>query len=84
MALFFFRDQLWTNDGAYRSPLPGYEFPSDLEDYPEYGQGWMNELGVRIDMEHRLIPKMPLRSALKKPRTPEQDFAQAEHATVGS
>ncbi len=26
----------------------------------------MNEDGVRIDMQHRLIPKQPLRSALKR------------------
>ncbi|KAH9943546.1 hypothetical protein B0H21DRAFT_748879 [Amylocystis lapponica] len=51
-------DQLWTNDGRYKSP----------EDYPEFNDGWMNEEGVRIDMEHRLIPKPPLRSALKRPK----------------
>jgi hypothetical protein len=28
----------------------------------------MNEEGVRIDMAHRLIPKAPLRSALKQNR----------------
>ena len=28
----------------------------------------MNEEGVRIDMAHRLVPKQPLRSALKRPR----------------
>lgn len=27
----------------------------------------MNEEGIRIDMEHRLIPRRPLRSALKRP-----------------
>ncbi|KAE9407581.1 hypothetical protein BT96DRAFT_755799, partial [Gymnopus androsaceus JB14] len=58
-------DQLWTNGGAFRSPPEGREYPSDLNEYPEYGQGWMNEEGVRIDMAHRLIPKPPLRSALK-------------------
>lgn len=66
--LFFYlicRDQLWTNDGAYRPPRTGEEFPPDLADYPEYGEGWMNEECVRIDMEHRLVPKPPLRSALK-------------------
>lgn len=26
----------------------------------------MNEEGVRIDMQHRLVPKAPLRSALKR------------------
>ncbi len=41
------------------------EYPLDLEDYPEHGEGWMNEHGVRIDMNHRLVPKVPLRSALK-------------------
>ncbi|KAJ7312248.1 hypothetical protein DFH08DRAFT_791475 [Mycena albidolilacea] len=59
-------DQLWTNDGAYKAAPPGQEFPPDLRDYPSYGSGWMNEEGVRIDMGHRLIPKTPLRSALKQ------------------
>ncbi|KAJ7166548.1 hypothetical protein C8R43DRAFT_986310 [Mycena crocata] len=59
-------DQLWTNDGAYKPPPAGQEFPPDLRDYPVYGSGWMNEEGVRIDMGHRLIPKAPLRSALKQ------------------
>ena len=36
--------------------------------YPEPNTGWMNEEGVRIDMQHRLVPKAPLRSALKRPR----------------
>ncbi|KAF7297123.1 hypothetical protein MIND_00945200 [Mycena indigotica] len=63
-------DQLWTNDGAYKPVPKGFEFPNDLRDYPEYGTGWMNEDGVRIDMGHRLIPKVPLRSALKQPRGP--------------
>ena len=62
------RDQLWTNGGAFRSPPEGREYPPDLNEYPEYGQGWMNEEGVRIDMAHRLIPKPPLRSALKVKR----------------
>ncbi|KAJ7258394.1 hypothetical protein B0H12DRAFT_1014929 [Mycena haematopus] len=61
-------DQLWTNDGAYKPAPPGQEFPPDLRDYPPYGNGWMNEEGVRIDMGHRHIPKVPLRSALKQPR----------------
>jgi hypothetical protein len=48
-------------------PAPaGQEYPQDLDDYPEYGEGWMNEKGVRIDMGHRLIPKTPLRPALKQ------------------
>jgi hypothetical protein len=25
-----FRDQLWTNDGRYKSPEPGTEYPSEL------------------------------------------------------
>ncbi|KAG6853413.1 hypothetical protein C0991_004581 [Blastosporella zonata] len=63
-------DQLWTNDGAYK-PLPqGHQYPPDLDGYPEHGEGWMNEQGVRIDMGHRLIPKAPLKSALKPLRTP--------------
>lgn len=39
-----------------------------LQGYPEPNTGWMNEEGVRIDMEHCLIPKPPLRSALKRPK----------------
>ncbi|KAJ3714365.1 hypothetical protein C8R42DRAFT_559808, partial [Lentinula raphanica] len=58
-------DQLWTNGGAFRSPPPGGEYPPDLDGYPNYGEGWMNEECIRIDMVHRLIPKAPLRSALK-------------------
>jgi hypothetical protein len=27
----------------------------------------MNEENMRIDMQHRLVPKAPLRSALKRP-----------------
>ncbi|KAF5380082.1 hypothetical protein D9615_006208 [Tricholomella constricta] len=62
-------DQLWTNEGAYKPPLPGQEYPPELDDYPEHGEGWMNEESVRIDMGHRLIPKAPLKSALKQPRS---------------
>jgi hypothetical protein len=62
------RDQLWTNKGDYRPAPPGQEYPLDLANYPEYGEGWMNEEGMRIDMQHRLIPKAPLRSALKRSR----------------
>ena len=62
----FRRDQLWTNDGLYRPAPAGQEYPQDLDDYPEYGEGWMNEKCVRIDMGHRLIPKTPLRPALKQ------------------
>ncbi|KAF8970330.1 hypothetical protein BDZ97DRAFT_1652631 [Flammula alnicola] len=61
-------DQLWTNDGAYKAAPPGQEYPPDLDDYPEHGEGWMNEECVRIDLSHRLIPKPPLRSALKQTR----------------
>ncbi|THU95819.1 hypothetical protein K435DRAFT_723329 [Dendrothele bispora CBS 962.96] len=59
-------DQLWTNGGLYKSVPPGEEYPVDLDDYPEFNEGWMNEEGKRIDMAHRLIPKTPLRSALKR------------------
>ncbi|KAI0945765.1 hypothetical protein AcW1_001909 [Taiwanofungus camphoratus] len=61
-------DQLWTNDGRFKSPELGQEYPPDLACYPEPNTGWMNEEGVRIDMEHRLMPKAPLRSALKRPK----------------
>ncbi|KAF8156588.1 hypothetical protein B0H34DRAFT_467465 [Crassisporium funariophilum] len=59
-------DQLWTNDGAYKPPAEGQEYPPDLEDYPDHGDGWMNEENIRIDLGHRLVPKPPLRSALKQ------------------
>ncbi|KAF8631099.1 hypothetical protein AX17_005144 [Amanita inopinata Kibby_2008] len=62
-------DQLWRNDGSYRPAPAGQEYPPDLDDYPEYGHGWMNEEGIRIDMGHRLIPRLPLRSALKQSQT---------------
>lgn len=61
-----YSDQLWTNDGAYKSAPVGEEYPVDLDDYPEQVDGWMNEECVRIDLNHRLIPKPPLRSALKQ------------------
>ncbi|KAL0578770.1 hypothetical protein V5O48_003223 [Marasmius crinis-equi] len=61
-------DQLWTNGGSYRTCPTGQEYPPDLDSYPEFGEGWMNEEGVKIDMMHRLIPKVPKRSALKQPR----------------
>ena len=64
-----FRDQLWTNDGQYLAAEPGTEYPPDLDEYPEYGIGWMNEECIRIDMQHRLIPKPPLRPALKRSST---------------
>ncbi|KAI0259706.1 hypothetical protein BC834DRAFT_798100, partial [Gloeopeniophorella convolvens] len=63
-------DQLWTNKGDYKPVPKGLEYPPDLAGYPDYGEGWMNEEGVRIDMQHRLIPKAPLRSALKRTRQP--------------
>ncbi|KZT18930.1 hypothetical protein NEOLEDRAFT_1183837 [Neolentinus lepideus HHB14362 ss-1] len=59
-------DQLWTNDGKFKSPPVEEQYPADLDGYPEAGQGWMNEQGVRIDMQHRLVPKVPARSALKR------------------
>jgi hypothetical protein len=59
-------DQLWTNGGAYRPAKAGDEYPPDLVDYPEFGDGWMNEEGMRIDMHHCFIPKTPRRSALKR------------------
>ncbi|GBE89243.1 hypothetical protein SCP_1502510 [Sparassis crispa] len=61
-------DQLWTNDGRYKSVEAGKDYPPDLVGYPEPNSGWMNENGVRIDMQHHLIPKPPLRSALKRPK----------------
>ncbi|ETW75703.1 hypothetical protein HETIRDRAFT_455408 [Heterobasidion irregulare TC 32-1] len=63
-------DQLWTNVGAYKPAPQGQEYPLDLQNYPDYGVGWMNEEGVRIDMQHRLMPKV-LRSALKRPKYPQ-------------
>ena len=59
-------DQLWTNDGVYKPPSAGEEYPPEFDDYPEQGDGWMNEENTRIDMSHRLIPKPPLRSAMKQ------------------
>ena len=85
-SLWLCSDQLWTNDGRFKPPEPGREYPPDLvvriapdscfqhltdvlsQGYPEPNAGWMNEEGVRIDMEHCLIPKPPLRSALKRPK----------------
>lgn len=65
-ANFFARDQLWTNDGGYVRCDADEEYPPDLKEYPEPGVGWMNEEGIRIDIQHRLIPKIPLRPALKR------------------
>jgi hypothetical protein len=67
--LNFHRDQLWTNDGLYKPAEPGQEFPEDLADYPDPSVGWMNEVGMIIDLQHRMIPKTPARSALKRPDT---------------
>ncbi|KIK28297.1 hypothetical protein PISMIDRAFT_91762 [Pisolithus microcarpus 441] len=60
------RDQLWRNDGSYRPPPQGEAYPHDLDDYPEPEEGWQNEDGVRIDLNRRLIPKVPLRGVLKQ------------------
>ncbi|KAH8116053.1 hypothetical protein DFH11DRAFT_1256791 [Phellopilus nigrolimitatus] len=62
-------DQLWTNDGVFVPPDPGTEYPVDLNEYPDVGAGWMNEECIRIDMQHRLVPKAPLRPALKRSNT---------------
>jgi len=62
-------DQLWTNDGLYKPVEPGQEFPEDLTDYPDPSAGWMNEVGMLIDLQHRMVPKTPPRSALKRPDT---------------
>ncbi|KAF9226219.1 hypothetical protein BS17DRAFT_807064 [Gyrodon lividus] len=59
-------DQLWRNDGSYKPPAPGEDYPEDLDDYPEPSEGWQNEDGVRIDLNRRLIPKAPPRSVLKR------------------
>jgi len=62
-------DQLWTNDGLYKPAESGQEYPEDLADYPDPSVGWMNEVGMMIDLQHRMIPKTPARSALKRPDT---------------
>ncbi|KAH8089928.1 hypothetical protein BXZ70DRAFT_899140, partial [Cristinia sonorae] len=77
-------DQLWTNDGKFKSPEAGQEYPADLSGYPEPNAGWMNEDGVRIDMQHRLIPKPPLRSALKRSRTPPTQSNEYIQITNGT
>ncbi|KAI0088957.1 hypothetical protein BDY19DRAFT_158904 [Irpex rosettiformis] len=69
-------DQLWTNDGKYKSAEPGQEYPPDLAHYPEPSTGWMNEDGTRIDVYHRLIPKRPLRSALKGAKNPSRPIQE--------
>ncbi|KIJ63087.1 hypothetical protein HYDPIDRAFT_188641 [Hydnomerulius pinastri MD-312] len=59
-------DQLWRNDGSYKPPAPGEEYPIDLDDYPEPTEGWQNEEGTRIDLGRRLIPKALPRGVLKR------------------
>lgn len=62
-------DRLWSNNGMYKASRPGCEYPPQLAHYPDYGEGWMNEEGVCIDMNHRRVTKFckPLpKSALKK------------------
>ncbi|KAG2140825.1 hypothetical protein BD769DRAFT_1662743 [Suillus cothurnatus] len=76
-------DQLWRNDGSYRTPAPGDAYPPDLEGYPEPGSGWQNEEGTRIDIGHRLIPKPPLRSVLKPTNYKCQDGIIAGYLTAG-
>lgn len=66
---YVYSDQLWTNDGVFVAPDAGTEYPIELSEYPEVGIGWQNEEGIRIDMQHRLIPKLPLRPALKRGST---------------
>lgn len=75
-------DQLWRNDGSYRAPAPGDVYPPDLEGYPEPGSGWQNEEGTRIDINHRLIPKPPLRSVLKPTNYKCQDGIIAGYLTA--
>lgn len=62
----------------YLPTEPTAEFPYDLSDYPEPGTGWMNEDGIRIDMQHRLIPKAPLRPALKRCNTSNSSTSQQQ------
>ncbi|PVG04637.1 hypothetical protein CPB86DRAFT_7693 [Serendipita vermifera] len=52
-------DQLWCNDGRYKAAID--EYPPHLRDYPDVGEGWMNEHGVRISMTHRRVPDHPSR-----------------------
>ena len=62
-------DRLWSNNGVYKAARPGCEYPPHLVHYPDYGEGWMNEEGVCIDMNHRRVAKFckpPPKSALKK------------------
>lgn len=78
-----FRDQLWRNDGSYKPPAPGGEYPEDLDDYPEPLEGWQNEDGVRIDVNRRLIPKAPPRPVLKRTNYCKEDGIIAGYLTNG-
>ena len=53
--------------GYYRPVAPGQEYPPDLASYPDFGEGWMNEEGIRIKTRYRPIPT-PWYSILKPPR----------------
>jgi len=61
-------DQLWDNDGTYMPAHDDETYPSDLQDHPEPGTGWMNEEGMKIDMKLRIVRKKA-RPALKKAQT---------------
>ena len=77
------RDQLWRNDGSYKPPAPGGDYPEELDDYPEPSEGWQNEDGVRIDLNRRLIPKAPPRSVLKWTNYCKEDSIIAGYLTNG-
>ncbi|KAF8119583.1 hypothetical protein EV363DRAFT_811142 [Boletus edulis] len=76
-------DQLWRNDGSYKPPAPGEDYPEDLDDYPEPNGGWQNEDGIRIDINRRLIPKAPLRSVLKRTNYCKENSIIAGYLTNG-
>ncbi|KAH0834714.1 hypothetical protein J3R83DRAFT_10262 [Lanmaoa asiatica] len=76
-------DQLWRNDGSYKPPAPGEDYPEDLDDYPEPSEGWQNEDGVRIDLNRRLIPKAAPRSVLKRTNYCKEDSIIAGYLTNG-
>lgn len=64
-------DQLWCNDGRYKAAV--HEYPRHLRDYPEVGEGWMNEHGVRISITHRRMPTQgarPPKGVLKNNASP--------------
>jgi len=52
-------DQLWCNDGRFKAAVQ--EYPRHLRDYPDVGEGWMNEHGVRISITHRRMPEQSAR-----------------------